>query len=262
MPARRVAGNTASTAGHWRRQSARRCSNAAVAPACGSATTCSGCSSGGRSLPNRRSRCRRSAAPRRPPPSSAGGSAAALYRPCPECGKLMHRRNYGRKSGVILDTCAAHGIWFDLGELDRVLGWVHGGGRRRADEATEVERRHRERDAAHGAARAPVRPFPGPGRRSRRPHRPHPRVPVAGSPLPEEPSTRDETPGRRRGGDRRGAWRTSAERRSAPDRRSGGERRSGRDRRSQEDRRDAPRSLGRERRKGGERRSGLDRRRG
>ena len=76
--------------------------------------------------------------------TSAAGGAAALYRPCPECYKLMHRRNYGRKSGVILDTCAAHGLWFDRGELDRVLGWVHGGGRRRAEEAAEVERRHRE----------------------------------------------------------------------------------------------------------------------
>ncbi len=74
----------------------------------------------------------------------ADGAAPALYRPCPECGRLMHRRNYGRKSGVILDTCAAHGLWFDRGELDRVLAWVHGGGRRRADEAAERERRHRE----------------------------------------------------------------------------------------------------------------------
>lgn len=75
----------------------------------------------------------------------ADGSATSLYRPCVKCGKLMHRRNYGRKSGVIVDTCSAHGLWFDLGELNRVLGWVRGGGRRRADEAAEHERRHRER---------------------------------------------------------------------------------------------------------------------
>ena len=90
--------------------------------------------------------------------SPRGELPASLYRPCVRCGKLMHRRNYGRKSGVIVDTCAAHGLWFDLGELDRVLGWVRGGGRRRSDEAAEHERRHRQRMKRIQAPELPEEP--------------------------------------------------------------------------------------------------------
>ena len=67
--------------------------------------------------------------------AGAGAGAAGgghLYRPCPVCGTLMNRQNYGRKSGVILDICGAHGIWFDLDELPQVLAWVQGGGEERA----------------------------------------------------------------------------------------------------------------------------------
>lgn len=51
------------------------------------------------------------------------------YRKCIVCGKMMHRRQYGRGSGVILDTCREHGIWFDEGELHQVLEWIRLGGR-------------------------------------------------------------------------------------------------------------------------------------
>ena len=56
------------------------------------------------------------------------GSPARLYRPCPECGKLMHRMNFGRKSGILLDSCRPHGLWFDANELDAVVRWIRGGG--------------------------------------------------------------------------------------------------------------------------------------
>ena len=62
------------------------------------------------------------------------GSVPRRYRPCPICSSLMHRRNYGRKSGVILDTCHQHGLWFDQGELDSILDWIRQGGMRRAEE--------------------------------------------------------------------------------------------------------------------------------
>ncbi len=39
------------------------------------------------------------------------------YLPCPQCGELMHRRNFAGRSGVIIDECAAHGLWFDRHEL-------------------------------------------------------------------------------------------------------------------------------------------------
>jgi Zn-finger nucleic acid-binding protein len=67
------------------------------------------------------------------------------YRPCATCGALMNRRNYGRRSGVIVDVCARHGIWFDLHELDRLLRWIHEGGEARAErlqrEAERIEDR-------------------------------------------------------------------------------------------------------------------------
>ena len=68
-----------------------------------------------------------------------------LYRPCPICGKLMNRRNYGRRSGVIIDSCRAHGVWFDAHELDSVLRWIRSGGevsayRREQEEKAEEKR--------------------------------------------------------------------------------------------------------------------------
>jgi Zn-finger nucleic acid-binding protein len=75
-----------------------------------------------------------------------------VYRPCPECGRLMHRRNYGRKSGVILDVCGDHGLWFDRGELDRVLRWIRRGELERSERLAEEESRHAARAAARERA--------------------------------------------------------------------------------------------------------------
>ena len=67
--------------------------------------------------------------------SSVGGEAPTTraeqrtpYRPCAVCGNLMTRRNFGRRSGVIVDVCGAHGIWFDAHELSQVVRWVRNGG--------------------------------------------------------------------------------------------------------------------------------------
>ena len=40
----------------------------------------------------------------------------------------MHRRNFGGTSGIIVDVCALHGIWFEAGELEAVLAFVRQGG--------------------------------------------------------------------------------------------------------------------------------------
>ena len=50
------------------------------------------------------------------------------YLKCPECSDLMNRRNFGRTSGIIIDICQRHGIWFDAGELPRILAFVQAGG--------------------------------------------------------------------------------------------------------------------------------------
>ena len=63
-----------------------------------------------------------------------------FYRACVECDKLMHRRNYGSRSGVIVDVCRQHGLWFDLGELEDILAWVRSGGLERAEHRAVRER--------------------------------------------------------------------------------------------------------------------------
>ena len=57
----------------------------------------------------------------------------------------MHRRNFGRKSGVIVDQCRAHGFWFDARELEAVLSWIRDGGDRVADRQREEETREAKR---------------------------------------------------------------------------------------------------------------------
>jgi Zn-finger nucleic acid-binding protein len=54
--------------------------------------------------------------------------AGPLYRSCIVCGKLMTRRHYGRTSGVIVDFCKDHGVWFDADELAQILSWIRSGG--------------------------------------------------------------------------------------------------------------------------------------
>jgi len=68
-----------------------------------------------------------------------------LYRACPVCGKLMHRRNFGRKSGIIVDNCRPHGYWFDTLELEAVLRWVQKGGELQVARLADEERREAAR---------------------------------------------------------------------------------------------------------------------
>ena len=50
------------------------------------------------------------------------------YRNCPECRGRMQRRNFGRRSGVIVDWCGSHGTWLDANEMEDVAAFVLGGG--------------------------------------------------------------------------------------------------------------------------------------
>ncbi len=54
------------------------------------------------------------------------------YLPCLTCGELMLRRQFrwaGRASGVIVDFCRQHGVWFDHDELESVIDFVRVRGR-------------------------------------------------------------------------------------------------------------------------------------
>ncbi len=50
------------------------------------------------------------------------------YVPCPDCKQLMNRSNFARASGVIIDSCKQHGIWFDAEELPRIIEFIQKGG--------------------------------------------------------------------------------------------------------------------------------------
>jgi Zn-finger nucleic acid-binding protein len=93
-----------------------------------------------------------------------GGARSEGYIPCVACSQLMQRRNFGGTSGVIVDVCGPHGIWFDHRELERVLAFVRSGGLRRA-RTREIERQE-ERLRRLREAQAPIggldTEFPGP----------------------------------------------------------------------------------------------------
>jgi len=74
-------------------------------------------------------------------PVENSAATRIVYRPCPTCSALMHRKNFGGRSGVIVDVCTTHGTWFDLGELPRVLAFVETGGLERARQAEKARER-------------------------------------------------------------------------------------------------------------------------
>jgi Zn-finger nucleic acid-binding protein len=84
------------------------------------------------------------------------------YMPCPDCRELMNRVNFGKRSGIVLDSCAKHGTWFDADELRRVVEFVRDGGldRARAHERQQLEDERRlfaarQKIASWGAPQPP-----------------------------------------------------------------------------------------------------------
>ena len=55
-------------------------------------------------------------------------SVKVSYVPCPDCKQLMNRSNFARSSGVIIDLCKQHGVWFDREELPKIIEFVCQGG--------------------------------------------------------------------------------------------------------------------------------------
>lgn len=92
----------------------------------------------------------RVAFPKRTPPSAL---APVTYIPCITCGNRMNRTVFGKISGVIVDVCKDHGVWFDAGEIASVVGFIEAGGlrvaeerraRERADEKSKLEKQFRK----------------------------------------------------------------------------------------------------------------------
>ena len=70
------------------------------------------------------------------------------YIPCPECGILMNRVNFGYRSGVVMDQCRKHGVWLDNGELTHLMEWKKAGGQLLADQKDQQSDRQKTRPAA------------------------------------------------------------------------------------------------------------------
>ena len=88
-----------------------------------------------------------------PPPATAQPASGPFYRSCAQCGARMNRRNWGQKSGIIVDVCQNHGLWFDLDELDRLLRWMRTGGAALTAQSAEAERAAMRSLAVSGALR-------------------------------------------------------------------------------------------------------------
>lgn len=65
-----------------------------------------------------------------------------VYLLCPSCQSHMGRKNFGERSGVIVDVCAKHGVWFDRDELGRVVEFVESGGLTRLAERNRLRKLH------------------------------------------------------------------------------------------------------------------------
>ena len=61
------------------------------------------------------------------------------YLPCPQCGQLMNRYNFAHHSGVIIDICKPHGVWFDRDELRKIIEFIRSGGMERAARIEQEE---------------------------------------------------------------------------------------------------------------------------
>lgn len=72
-----------------------------------------------------------------------------FYVPCPVCGELMNRVNFGSRSGVVIDQCK-HGVWLDSGELRKLLEWRKAGGQLLHEQImTERARQEKQKESAH-----------------------------------------------------------------------------------------------------------------
>lgn len=88
-------------------------------------------------------------------PRVDGGNPAdqsVVYRRCPVCDAQMMRRNFKKRSGVIIDQCHSHGTWLDAQELERIAGFVLSGRAERVARIEQIEESKREEKAAREAA--------------------------------------------------------------------------------------------------------------
>ena len=67
------------------------------------------------------------------------GRPKISYVPSPDCGQLMNRSNFAQSSGVIIDVCKHHGVWFDADELPKIISFIQRGGMEMAREKERMD---------------------------------------------------------------------------------------------------------------------------
>jgi len=81
--------------------------------------------------------------------AAVGGTAAPAtlvhpqrvrYVHCAVCHRVMNRVNFGHSSGIIIDVCKQHGVWFERDELRGVLSFIERGGMEQARAKEEAQR--------------------------------------------------------------------------------------------------------------------------
>jgi Zn-finger nucleic acid-binding protein len=82
--------------------------------------------------------------------------ASVRYLACPTCGEIMNRTTFGARSGIVVDVCAAHGTWFDRGELEASLSFVRQGGLEKARRDRAAREHTPDAVAARARAEAEV----------------------------------------------------------------------------------------------------------
>lgn len=90
------------------------------------------------------------------PAASPAARQVVRYVPCPDCGKRMNRLNFARVSGVVVDVCKPHGVWFNRDELRRVVEFIRQGGMaeslaREREDLVEQRRRLTEQQGQGGS---------------------------------------------------------------------------------------------------------------
>lgn len=88
--------------------------------------------------------------------ANAWAERGRVYVKCPVCETLMNRRQYASGARVVIDWCKHHGVWFDAGELSRVLDFVADGGLARARAREEEARRAAKLRAELGRLQQPM----------------------------------------------------------------------------------------------------------
>ncbi|MCX5744794.1 MAG: zf-TFIIB domain-containing protein [Proteobacteria bacterium] len=74
-----------------------------------------------------------------------------MYVKCPMCRTVMNRKLFSTGSGVVIDICRAHGVFFDVGELPRIIAFVMTGGVERAQKKDVARLRDEARQHAQSA---------------------------------------------------------------------------------------------------------------